>query len=125
MSDRKAINLQINLLDVMYGVVLAYGFNFFDRSLHPYNKILFFLFYTIVLVDWIFVHDLYSQFEYKNKILFFVDAAILFLVSRVIASSVLLPNFYLRWLSALFFAYFAWDLFVSRYFKKENWKFMA
>ncbi len=113
--------MQINLLDVMYGVVLSYGFNFFGSAVLSYQRILFFLSYALILADWIFVHELYSAVEYKNKFLFFFDIIILFFVSRLIATSVLSVDSFLRWIWILFLSYFLWDLFVDKIILPERW----
>ncbi len=118
---KKTLNIQFNLLDVMYGVVLSYGFNFFGAASSVSSKIFFFLSYLIVIVDWIFIHELYSEIEYKSRVLFFSDIAVLFFVSRVIAASVASPEAFFMWMWILFASYFFWDFVACRVIPPERW----
>jgi len=98
-----------SLLDVMYGVVLAYGFNFFDKAGDFTDYFRFFFAYAVVVIDWIYVHRLYWGAEYKN-IFLVLDISILFSISRLLLTSTAhTPDYYL-WLSILFIFYVAWDV---------------
>ncbi len=120
-NDKRIINIQFNLLDVMYGVVLSYGFNFFGAASSVASKIFFFLSYLIVIADWIFIHELYSENEYRSKVLFFSDIVVLFFVSRVIAASVVSPEAFFMWMAILFMSYFLWDFVACRVITLDRW----
>jgi len=101
---------KISLVDVMYGVVLAYGFSFFDRASTTIDYIRFFFAYTVIIIDWIYVHSLYWGWEYKYNSFLLLDMGILFTISRLLHTSTSVTPHYLLWLSILFMFYFIWDV---------------
>ena len=102
--------IRLSFIDVIYGVVIAYGFNFVDKMDKPSQYALFLMSFVAIVFDWVFVHQPYwKKIEaYKDAVLI-VDLIILFLFSRIFASTtsesygILLP------LSLLFLFYSIWD----------------
>ena len=108
-AENKESAVRISLLDVMYGVVLAYGFNFFDKAEDCTDYFRFFFAITVFVIDWIYVHSIYWESEYRKNLFLVLDIAILFSISRLLATSIAnTPNYFL-WLSMLFIFYAAWD----------------
>ena len=68
-KNRKS-TVRISLIDVMYGVVLAYGFGFFDQADTVIDYLHFFFAYAVIIIDWIYVHSLYWGWEYKYNSFF-------------------------------------------------------
>ena len=108
-------SVRLSLIDVMYGVVLGYGFNYYDQINSTMGYFRFFFAYTIVLIDWIYVHKLYWQWEYKNNIFFILDIIILFVFSTIIHDSILNNYNMQAWLSLLFVIYILWDFASIKY----------
>lgn len=103
--------VRISLIDVMYGVVLAYGFNFFDQANTCISYIRFFSAYVIIIIDWIYVHPLYWSLEDEyNSFLILLDIGILFTISRLFHASTSCPTNYWLWMSGLFLLYAIWDI---------------
>lgn len=101
--------VRFSLIDVMYGVVLAYGFNFFDQAKEFPDYFRFFFAYAVFIIDWIYVHRLYWGWEYYN-IFLVLDIGILFAISRLLfTSTAKTPNYFL-WLAVLFTIYVVWDI---------------
>lgn len=49
--------VRLSLIDVMYGVIMGYGFNFFvDRDPSDITATLFLLVIIAIVCDWLFVH---------------------------------------------------------------------
>lgn len=107
--------VRISLLDVMYGVVLAYGFGFFDQASMPIDYFRFFFAYAVLVVDWIYVRSLYWGWEYKHNSFLILDMGILFTMSRLLNTSTIghSPCYWL-WMSALFAIYVTWDIVSKR-----------
>jgi hypothetical protein len=107
--------VRISLLDVMYGVVLAYGFGFFDQASMTIDYFRFFFAYAVLIVDWIYVHSLYWGWEYKYNSFLILDIGILFTMSRLLNTSITgqSPCYWL-WMSALFAIYVTWDIVSKR-----------
>jgi len=113
MQKKKNIKsaVRISLLDVMYGVVLAYGFSFFDKIGKVDHHILLLIFaYLIIVVDWIYVHNKYCDGAYKSIYLLILDILILFIISRLFAIS-MKDNNSCYWLcmGILFVLHIIWD----------------
>ena len=107
--------VRISLLDVMYGVVLAYGFGFFDQASMLTDYILFSFAYAIIIVDWIYVHSLYWGWEYKYNSFLILDIGILFTMSRLLSTSTAGHSLcYWLWMSVLFAIYVTWDIVSKR-----------
>jgi hypothetical protein len=101
--------VRISLLDVMFGVVLAYGFNFFDKAEDYTDYFRFFFAIAVFVIDWIYVHSIYWGSEYKKNLFLVLDIGILFSISRLLSTSTAhTPNYFL-WLSILFGFYVTWD----------------
>jgi len=110
--------VRISLIDVMYGVTLAYGFTFIDKAVDYSDYFRFFFAYMVFIVDWIYVHRLYWGWEYSNKFLL-LDIGVLFTISRLLFTSTAKTPQYFLWLSVLFGFYIAWDI-VSKYDKQNS-----
>ena len=108
-SNRKESAVRISLVDVMYGVVLAYGFNFFDAAETTPDYIRFFLAYIVIIVDWTYVHWIYWDWGYKRNLFFVLDLSLLFVMSRLLYTSTTQSQYYSLWLSGIFFLYAVWD----------------
>jgi len=112
-DDDKESVVRISLLDVMYGVVLAYGFNFFDKAEDCTDYFRFFFAIAVFVVDWVYVHSIYWEAEYKKNFFLMLDIGILFSISRLLSTSTAsTPNYFL-WLSMLFILYVFWGIMVS------------
>jgi hypothetical protein len=108
-NTEKETKVRSSLLEVMYGVVLAYGFNFFDSAGNFFEYFRFFFAYAVIILDWIYVHRIYWEATYTN-IYLVLDIGILFSISRLLfSSSTHTPDYYL-WLSILFIFYVVWDV---------------
>ncbi|MBW2040200.1 MAG: hypothetical protein JRI46_11545 [Deltaproteobacteria bacterium] len=110
-GKEKASAVRISLLDVMYGVVLAYGFGFFDKIEKIDQHVLLILFaYLIIVVDWIYVHNKYGDGDYAID-LFVLDILILFTISRLFALS-MKDDYSWYWLcmNILFVFHIIWDV---------------
>ena len=115
--------VRISLLDVMYGVVFAYGFRFFDQASMPIDYVRFFLAYAVITVDWIYVHPLYwgwkNEKDEKNKNysnwFLMIDMGVLFTISRMLRTSTTgyspcyWSSCYWFWILGLFAIYAIWD----------------
>ena len=100
--------LDVSLTDTMYGVVFAYGFNFFDTVKNPEDYLRFFFAYLILVIDWIYTHHTYHKEKY-NKELLLLDLGVLFVFSRLLFYSTKNTPEFLLWLSILFGIYIGWD----------------
>lgn len=111
-ENRESV-VRISLIDVLYGVVLGYGFYFFDQADTMVSYIRFFFAYAVIIVDWIYVHRLYWGWEYKYNSFLVIDIFTLFFLSRLVRTATTSggsdPNYWL-WISALFITYFVWDI---------------
>ena len=117
--------VRLSLLDVLYGVVLGYGFTYFDKADSIIGYFRFFFSYIIIIIDWIYVHRFYWKKEYKFDSLLFIDIGVIFTISRILYTSTSdSPNYFL-WLSILFLWYIAWDIFSKRkeLSSEYNWKY--
>ncbi len=127
MSEKKRErSVRISLVDMMYGIVLAYGFTFFDNANSSVDYFRFFFAYFIIIIDWLYVHNLYWGWEYEHNFIFLLDLSIIFSMSRLIHTSVSGGDFtFWFWLALLFFFYLIWDI-LSRYKKlpsEYDWRF--
>jgi hypothetical protein len=104
----KDLVLDIGLTDVIYGVVFAYGFSYFDAITTRSGYLLFVFTYIVLIIDWLYTHHTYWGKNYK-RIYLFLDLSILFIFSRLIRTSSLVSSQYLYWLAILFLGYVIWD----------------
>ena len=109
-----------NLINMMYGVVLAYGFNWFDKAWETgthLTAVLFFFSYSIIIIDWLYVQNIYWVWDKDNKEysyhFFVIDLCILFIISRLIHVSAASPTHFWLWVSMLYFLYVVWDIFIK------------
>jgi len=110
-GENRESAVRISLIDVMYGVVLAYGFNFFDQASIAADYFRFFFAYAVIIIDWIYVHRLYWGWEYKYNSFFILDIIVLFLMSRLLYTSTISHDpYYWLWMSGLFMVYLIWDV---------------
>lgn len=124
-EESKESVVRISLVDVMYGVVLAYGFSFFDQAKTFTGYFRFFFAYIVIIIDWIYVHRLYWGWEYKYNSFFLLDMSVLFTISRLLHTSTAQSPYYLLWMSILFLLYVTWDL-LSKYKglpSKYDWRY--
>lgn len=122
-NKTRDIVLDISLTDVIYGVVFAYGFNYFDLANSFFSYSLLGFTYIILIIDWIYTHHNYWGKEYKKEYLI-LDLLVLFVFSRLLQSSVNISPQFLYWLGVLFFVYAIWD-WIMRDIKNragKNWK---
>jgi hypothetical protein len=123
-DDDKESVVRISLLDVMYGVVLAYGFNSFDKAQDCSDYFRFFFACAVFVVDWVYVHRLYWGAEYKN-ILLLLDIGILFSISRLLSTSTAHTPNYFMWLAILFIFYVVWDYVMFKVDKSSSNDFIS
>ena len=101
----------LRLIDVMYGVLLAYGFNFIDQAKLPLDYIGFLFAYAVIIIDWIFSRNYYAtQRGSYSYLCFLLDIVIVFVLSRLFSVSIVFSSSYLWWLAALFALYILWDI---------------
>jgi hypothetical protein len=117
-------SVRLSLLDVMYGVVLAYGFTYFDKAGDGTDYFRFFFAYAVFVFDYIYVHRQYWKTEYKNLFLA-MDIGVLFSISRMLATSTTNTSDYFLWLSVLFSLYVAWDVIskVNKSKSEYDWRY--
>ncbi len=111
MKRAKSVNnfkLDLSLINVMYGVVFAYGFNFFDIAKTPFDYFRFFFAYAVLVIDWIYSHHTYSDEKYNRNVLV-LDFAVLFSFSRLLNTSTADNPSYFFWLFIIFAIYLIWD----------------
>jgi hypothetical protein len=111
--------IRISILDVMYGVVLTYGFSYYDQ-IQPGPELFRFIFsYLIIIYDFLYVHEQYWKRDYPILWLF-IDIVILFSFTRIIANSVGQSNQFYFWLFFLFLFYAIWDVSNIHYTKRTG-----
>jgi len=67
--------IRLSLIDVMYGVIMGYGFNFFvDKDPTDATLVLFVFAIITIVFDWVFVHKPYwkSPETYTNLPFFWI-----------------------------------------------------
>lgn len=110
--------VRISLLDVMYGVVFAYGFGFFDQANTLTHYILLVFAYVVIVIDWIYVHIPYWGWKKYKNVFLISDILILFIISRLFSTSIQkcnYPNYYYwLWMAFLFLIYFIWDVLAKK-----------
>lgn len=123
-DERKESAIRLSLIDVIYGVVLTYGFQYFDQINWWVSYLLFGFAYLIIIIDWLYVHTRYWGEKYKN-IVFSLDVCILFLFSRLIYTSFKGDSMFWFWLSIVFVFYAFWDWASQRMHmsSKYDWRY--
>lgn len=116
-----------DITTVIYAVVLAYGFSLFDRIWSTEDILslcLYFLAYSIVLIDWTYAQSQYDEWgdDRYSPVFFIVDFLALFVIGRLIYCSAIEPEHYWECLSVLFSVYIVWEL-IIRYYKKLHMRF--
>ncbi|MEI8061277.1 MAG: hypothetical protein WCG99_03225 [Candidatus Berkelbacteria bacterium] len=100
--------LNLDLVNVMYGVVASYGFYFIDKAVTPTDYIRFIFAYAVLFMDWVYAHHTYKGQDYKKSYLF-LDLVTLFLFSRLLSTSTAGDSIFYFWLSIIFALYVIWD----------------
>ena len=108
-TNIKSDVVAITLTDVMYAVVLAYGFNLIDQANDFSDYFRFVFAYMVLVVDWIYTHQLYPGWKY-NKNFMTLDVIILFVISRLLFASTVNNSYYFFWFSILFILYVVWAI---------------
>ncbi len=123
----KESTVRISLVDVLYGVVLGYGFTYFDKADSTTDYFRFFFAYFIIIIDWIYVHSLYWGQEYKYNSVLLLDIGIIFTISRILHTSTNESNSFFLWLALLFSFYVAWDIDskLKDLHPKYDWRYSA
>ena len=108
--EHKDDAVRISLVDVLYGVVLGYGFTYFDKASTGIDYFRFFFAYFVIMIDWIYVHRLYWGWEYKYNSILLLDIGVIFTISRLLHTSTNESSYYFLWIAVLFGLYVAWDI---------------
>ena len=108
--EGKESAVRISLVDVLYGIVLGYGFTYFDQAHSAIDYLRFFFAYFVIIVDWIYVHRLYWGLKYKYNSILLLDIGVIFTISRILHTSTNESINYFLWLGVLFGFYVAWDI---------------
>jgi len=115
--------IRLSLIDVIYGVIMGYGFNFFvDRDPTDVTLVLFLLTMSAIVSDWLFVHKPYWSHpgSYTN-VPFLIDLMILLSFAFMIRFAVKEPNNgLLLCLAAVFTLYSIWDYACSEPLKQQG-----
>jgi len=98
-----------SMIDVIFGVVIAYGFMFFDKAATTTDYIRLVLVYAIIIFDWVYVSLPYDGREYKHNSFFLLDIVTLFVISRLLCTSIGDNPYYWLWMAGLFTLYAGWD----------------
>lgn len=113
---RGGSGIKIVLLGIVYAVVIAYGLQFIDKAATVPEFIRIGLVYVVIIVDWVYLHSEYmrqedERWEYQSNLLFGIDIAVLFLLSRALSSSTgYPPTNYWKWMFFLFLFYAFWNV---------------
>jgi hypothetical protein len=115
--------IRLSLIDVMYGVIMGYGFNFFvDRDPTDVTLVLFIFTILTIVSDWLFVHKPYWRSpEFYSNTPFFLDLIILLNFAFMIRFAVKEPNnALLMCLATVFLLYAIWDFLYRIPLKKQG-----
>lgn len=125
MNQDKKSSFRISLIDVLYGVVLAYGFRFFDEDHTALDYFRFFFTYIIIIIDYLYVHNRYWKSGYRYNVLLATDLLVLFIFSRLFSLSISDNPQYWVWMSCLFLVYVAWDIYskLRVVAPKHDWRY--
>jgi hypothetical protein len=119
--------VRISLVDILYGVVLGYGFGYFDQANSGIEYLRFFFAYFIIIVDWIYVHKLYWGMEYKYNSILLLDIGVIFTFSRMLHTSTNESVNYFLWLGVLFGFYVAWGIIskIQQLMTEYDWRYLV
>jgi hypothetical protein len=125
LADADEGKIRLSLIDVVYGLVIGYGFNFFvDKDPVSYTPFLFILVIATIVCDWLFVHKPYwrEPNHYTNGP-FVIDLCILFAFACMIRFAARPPYpDVLVVMSLVFLLYAIWDVLFSKYLRGRSWK---
>jgi hypothetical protein len=116
--------IRLSLADVIYGVVLGYGFNILaERDPSGVPPLCFALVVWIIVSDWSFVHLQYwRQKENYTFWPFVIDLAILLSFAVMVRFALKPDHSYLPFLISIMFALYAmWDVVFGRWLRDRNW----
>jgi hypothetical protein len=117
--------IRLSLIDVIYGLVIGYGFNFFvDKDPVGFTPILFLLVILVIVCDWLFVHKPYwkEPQEYSNGP-FVLDLCILLIFSCLVRFALRPPHSGVLFaMSAMFLFYALWDVTFGDRLKGRRWR---
>lgn len=117
--------IRLSLIDVVYGLVIGYGFNFFvDKDPVGFTPFLFLLAISVIVCDWLFVHKPYwnEPQEYTNGP-FVIDLCILLIFACLIRFAMRPPySGVLFAMGAMFLLYALWDMVFGENLKGRKWR---
>ena len=120
---------KLSLVDIIYGVVIGYGYSRFEYIDAPIEYLSFGLSIVIIIVDYIYIHKLYAGEEYESNFKFIMDVLILFTISRIMNGAVHISdnkNGFWFWLAIYFLFSTFWDIsFIRTKDILRNWKVIA
>lgn len=108
MTKEKSFDIGLSLVDVIYGVVFAYGFNLINSTHNYFELFRFFFAYLILIIDWFYSHQTYQKNLYQKKFII-LDLLILFSFSRILAYSITENSIFYFWIALAFIIYLFWD----------------
>ena len=117
--------IRLSLIDVVYGLVIGYGFNFFvDKDPVSFTPFLFLLVILVIVCDWLFVHKPYwSEPKSYTNGPFVIDLCILFLFACMIRFAARPPySGVLFALAMMFLLYALWDVAFGEHLRGRLWK---
>ena len=124
-TNLKEGKIRLSLTDVIYGLVLGYGFNIIANG-DPtgVQPVLFALVMWVVVSDWSFVHLQYWKDEVKYTFWpFVIDLAILLVFAIMTRFALKDKNTYvLLLISVMFLLYALWDWAFGESLKGRAWK---
>ena len=125
MNQDKESSFRISLIDVLYGVVLAYGFRFFDEGHTALDYFRFVFTYLIIIIDYLYVHKRYWESGYRYNVLLAADVLVIFIFSRLFSLSISDNPQYWVWMSGLFLTYVVWDIYSKLHdvAAKHDWRY--
>lgn len=115
--------IRLSLIDVIYGVIMGYGFNFFvDRDPTDITFVLFLLTMAAIVTDWLFVHKPYWQNPDKyTNLPFLIDLIILLTFAFMIRFSVKPPQTGVLFCFGVTFSlYTVWDVIYREPLKNQG-----
>jgi len=124
MEKEKNFNIGLSLVDVIYGVIFAYGFNFLADAVNFYDYFRFFFAYLILIIDWLYSHQTYQKNIYEKNFII-LDLLILFAFSRIITYSTSNNPVFYFWIGFAFIIYLIWDKISQKLWQKSFRQFIT